>query len=67
MNHTSKKAMKAYTIEVLCSTSISVDVKAADVESAMAEAEYRAGLEFMRRHLHNEFKMEDFVFEAQTP
>lgn len=58
---------KNYDIEVLCSTIINVSVKAEDLDHAMGEAEYQAGREFLRRLLNNEYKLEDFYFEAQTP
>lgn len=59
--------MKTYTIDVLFSTSISVEVRAKDKDDAMDKAEYKAAEEFRDLLDKGMLGTSDFFCEAQIP
>ena len=63
----SNMAKKKYSIYVVFTTTIDVDVKAEDLDDAMAEAEDKASKEFEKLLNEGYLGTSDFTCEAQMP
>lgn len=59
--------VKKYSIPVVFTTTIDVNVEAEDLDDAMAEAEGKASEEFEKLLNEGYLETSDFTCEAQTP